>query len=137
MVGAERGAGGLELALRGQQGALGIEHGAEIDQAAGIALARQQFGIGGRLGRGLQSQQALAVAGQRGQPVLDLLQRGEQRSLVADARLLEGGLLGAQLGARRTPSTRIGRPLSSLILRTLAIPELLKANATLGSERYC
>ena len=46
---------------------------ARVNQAAGIALARQQFGIGRGGGSGLQMLQAFAILLQRHQSVLHVL----------------------------------------------------------------
>ncbi len=61
MVGAEIGAGTGHAVLRVELGALGVEHGLEVDQPAVVALARQQRSVAGRLGGQLQ-----ATAGVRG-----------------------------------------------------------------------
>ena len=50
MVGAEVGAGAGHAVLRAELGALGFQHGLEVDQPAAVALARQQRGVGGGLG---------------------------------------------------------------------------------------
>ena len=63
MVGGEARLCAGDAILGGKQGALGVKHGGEIDQAALVALTRQQVGIGGGTGCGLQVRQAFAVTG--------------------------------------------------------------------------
>ncbi len=63
-----------------------------------VALAREQRRVAGRLGGELQVRQALAVAAQRDQRVLDVLQRRQHGRLVGELRLVERGLLRAHLG---------------------------------------
>ena len=71
MVGAQRGLGAGHAVLGGQQGALRVQHGAEVDQAALVALAGQQLGVGGGVGRGLLAGEFFAVPAQRGQGVFE------------------------------------------------------------------
>ena len=98
MVGAEIGDGVGHALLRRELAALGVEHGLEVHETARIALPREQRRIAGRLRGKLQVREALAVALQRDQRILDILQRRQHGGLISELRLVQRCLLRAHLG---------------------------------------
>jgi hypothetical protein len=84
--------------LRRELGAQRVEHRLEIDEAAAVALTREQRCVACRLRRELQVQKTITVALQRDQRVLDILEGRQHRRLVRGVRLLELRLLRANLG---------------------------------------
>jgi hypothetical protein len=83
-------------------GALGVEHGLEVDQATAVALAGQQGGIAGGVRGQAQAGQALSAGTQGHQGVFHLLQGAQHGSAPGLLRLRQCRLLYAHLGTLRT-----------------------------------
>ena len=101
MARAYAGGGAGHAVLGREQLALRVQHGLKVHQTAGVLLLRQQGRVARGIGRGVQARQPLALALQRHQRVLHILERAQHRLFIARAALLQRGLLRAHLGAQR------------------------------------